>query len=177
MSDATYTRMRVTLDPRDVERIHRIGPRALKAAQLSGWDAIRATRAEAKRGVRERVRMRARYLQNVALPLHSYALTWVMRVRGSAVPLSEFPRRQVRKGVVVEVRPGKRALIKSAFLAKRRGGIGVFMRPTKERYPMGHRLGPSVPDVMSDGEVPEAALTRGAEVFISAFRRILEKST
>lgn len=152
----------------------------VRAMKKAGADGIRAVRAQGKRGVRERVRLRAGYLADKALPL-AYAsgtsleqLVWRVDVSGRAVPLGEYPRRQVRKGVSVEVQRGHRSVIAGAFLAKGRAKReGVFLRPTLQRYPMGHRLGPSVADSMADGRVPGAALERGAAVMGSAFYRLL----
>lgn len=151
--------------------------RALKKA---GGDALRALRAEAKRKTRERIAIRAGYLAASAFPLR-YAtgktvseLAWTMKVSGRAVPLGEYPRRQTKKGVSVEVQRGKRAQIRGAFLAKARTGRqNVFLRPSRLRYPMGHRLGLSVADAMADREIPAAALERAGSVFSSAFHRLL----
>lgn len=151
-----------------------------QALKKAGGDAIRAVRAEAKRGTRERVRIRAAYLADRSLPLTFPKgrglsdLVWVMRVSGSEVPLGEYPARQTRKGVSVEVQRGKRTVIRSAFMARGRSARkSVFLRPTKARYPMGHKLGMSVADSMSDGRVPRAALDRGATVLGLAFNRLL----
>lgn len=162
--------------------IHGYPQRAVaRAAKKAGRDALRALRAEAKRALRERTRIRAGYLAASALPLR-YAkartiegMSWVMDVSGREVPLGEYPRRQTRKGVSVEIRKGSRVLLESAFLARRKAGRqGVFLRPGRERYPMGHRLGMNVVDAMSDGVVPERALERGRLVFESAFGRLLK---
>lgn len=152
----------------------------VRALKMAGRDAIRAVRAEAKRGVRSRVRIRAGYLADRALPL-SYArgdrldaLVWEMGVSGREVPLGEYPRRQTRRGVSVEVQRGKRTVLRGSFLAQGKGARKrVFLRPGKARYPMGHRLGLSVADSMADGRVPRAALNRGSEVLGSAFRRLM----
>jgi hypothetical protein len=146
----------------------------LKAARQAGGDAQRAMRAEAKRQVRARKRIAAKYLANKSLPLDRPApLTWRMRVSGAPVPLGEYPRRQTARGVSVEINRGKRVLIKSAFLARMRTGrLGVFLRPTDARYPMGHRLGSSVSDAMQDAAEP--TLERARAVFTSAFERLLK---
>lgn len=152
----------------------------VRALKMAGRDALRATRAEAKRGVRSRVRIRAGYLADRALPL-AFArgerldgLVWTLGVSGREVPLGEYPRRQTKRGVSVEVQRGRRAVIQSAFLAKGKGARErVFLRPGKARYPMGHRLGPSVADSMADGRVPRSALNRGSTVLGAAFRRLL----
>jgi hypothetical protein len=162
-------------------RKSRLERAVLSTTKKAGGDAIRAVRAEAKRRVRERVRIRAGYLANRALPLvypkgaeRLEGLVWRVDVSGAAVPLGEYPRRQTRRGVSVEVQVGKRSLIQSAFLAASRGGRkGVFLRPGKARYPMGHRLGLNVADSMADGRVPELALQRGRVVFETAFARLI----
>lgn len=166
-----------------IERFNerRVMQAVVRAMRKAGGDAIRSVRASSKRGVRERVRLRASYLADRAMPLAFPVgrslddLAWRMDVSGREVPLGEYPARQTRKGVSVEVQRGRRAVIDSAFLAKGRARRpGVFLRPTEKRYPMGHRLGPSVADSMADGRVPRGALDRGAEVMESAFYRLLK---
>lgn len=165
------------LEPFTGDGVERALFRALKRA---GGDAIRAVRAEAKRGTRDRVRIRAGYLANTALPLafpkgqELSDLAWRMDVSGREAPLGEYPARQTRAGVSVEVQRGRRTLVKSAFIARAKSGRkGVFLRPSKARYPMGHRLGLSVADSMSDGRIPTAALNRGAFVMGAAYERLL----
>lgn len=150
-----------------------------RVVKKSGGDALRAMRAEAKRQTRERVRIRAGYLAERALPLTFASgtelggLVWRMRVSGLPVPLGEYPRRQTRQGVSLEVVKGHRVLLKSAFLATARSGRkSVFLRPSKARYPMGHRLGLSVVDTMADGITANAALERASSVMGSAFARL-----
>jgi hypothetical protein len=148
--------------------------RALKRA---GKDALKSMRADAKRRVRDRVRIRAGYLADKAFPLVNAmgtdidALEWRMKVSGAAVPLGEYPRRQLKAGVRVEVQKGKVKLIKSAFLAMtKRGRKGVFLREEGVgRYPMGHRLGLRTSDSMADGQIPAASLDYAAEQFAKRF--------
>ena len=181
MAELTFTWNRKQLG---VFKGRRVETAAVMALRKAGGDAIRAARAESKRGVRTRTRIRAGYLSDKALPLafpsgrssslRDGTLAWRMDVSGKEVPLGEYPRRQTRRGVSVEVQRGKRVLLTSAFLAKAKTGrLGVFLRPTTKRYPMGHRLGPSVADNMADGRVPDAALRRAIHVMDSAFTRLL----
>jgi hypothetical protein len=158
------------------EAVERAVFRALKKA---GGDALRRLRTEAKRQTRARVAIRAGYLANTALPLRFATgrgvaeLEWVMRVSGRETPLGEYPRRQTKKGVSVEVQRGKRTLIKRAFLARSKSGrLSVFLRPSRLRYPMGHRLGMSVADSMSDGRVPTLALAAAGQVLGTSFERL-----
>jgi hypothetical protein len=160
----------------------RIQKAVFKAAKKAGRDALRALRAEAKRLTRARVRIRAGYLANKALPLTTVKATkmedleWRMDVSGAAVPLGEYPARRTKRGVSVEVERGRRAIIKGAFLAKtqRTKRKGVFKRPTAARYPMGHRLGLRVSDSMRDGRIPNAALKYSARVFTRAVNRLMD---
>lgn len=151
----------------------------LSAVRKAGGDALRALRAESKRQTRNRTRIRAGYLANTSLPLKFAKgkdlgdLAWTMGVSGKAVPLGEYPRRQTKRGVQVEIVKGQRRLIEHAFLANTRSGRqSVFLRPTKARYPMGHRLGMSVADTFKDGKIPQAAIDRAQLVFSSAFTRL-----
>lgn len=161
----------------------RISGALFRALKKAGGDAIRSVRAEAKRGTRQRVRIRAGYLADRALPLHYPSardisgLVWRMDVSGREVPLGEYPSRQTRRGVSVEVQRGKRVLMKSAFMARAKSNGGrksVFLRPTPQRYAMGHKLGMSVADSMADGKVPSAALSRASSIMSSAFGRLLQ---
>lgn len=172
----------VTWDPKTLASLKAktVDRAVFQALKKAGGDALRALRAEAKRRMRERIRIRAGYLANAAFPLRFARgrtvaeLAWTMKVSGRAVPLGEYPRRATKKGVSVEVQRGKRALIRGAFLARARTGRqSVFLRPSRLRYPMGHRLGLSVADAMADGQIPAAALERAGSVFSSAFHRLL----
>jgi len=174
--------LQLQFDPRDLARL--TGPgierAVVSALRKGGRDALRAMRATAKKGTREKVRIRAGYLADRSFPLRRRGtgladLVWELGVSGQEVPLGEYPRRATRRGVSVEVARGKRTLLKSAFLARRKavGREGVFLRPGKERYPMGHRLGLSVAQSMADGRTPRDTLNRGVTVLRSAFLRLL----
>lgn len=178
--------IRIRFHPRDVARV--TGPGIEKAVvaalRKAGRDGLRALRADAKRAIRSRVAIRAKYIADRALPTNWSRtaksiddLRWWMDVSGRPVPLGEYPRRQTRRGVSVEVVRGRREVIKSAFLAQARGRVGaragVFRRYGKKRYPMGHKLGLSAAQTMVDGQIPRDALNRGATVLTSAFRRLL----
>lgn len=153
----------------------------VNAMRKAGIDMTRAMRAEAKRETRERIRIRAGYLANKTFPLKNAKsrkideMVWRMPVSGREVPLGEFPSRQTKKGVSLEIQRGRRVLLKKAFRATGKGKSrpGVFLRPTKKRYPMGHKLGLRVSDSMHDGRTPKKALTRGREVFARGVKRLL----
>jgi hypothetical protein len=165
---------------------NRVPEKALvRALKLSGTDAIRRLRAASKRLIRARKKIKAKYLADRVLPLRMPRspktitdLVWAMDVSDIPVPLSEFPRRQTKEGVKVQVNvSGGFKLIKSAFLAMKTssgGGKGVFLRPTKARYPMGHRLGPSVGDMFAyDKRLAPDAFAEAQAVFERSFDRLL----
>lgn len=166
--------MRITLDWAGIKPFQdrKLDKALARAVKRAGNDSIRALRAATKKSIRERTRIRAGFLADKALPLtfpkgvRLDSLIWVMRVSGKPVPLGEYPVRQTKKGVSVEVVRGQRKLIKSAFLALRSTGRkGVFRRPGKSRYPMGHKLGLSVSDAMKDGRTATAAFTAAQSAF------------
>jgi Prophage minor tail protein Z (GPZ) len=153
-----------------------------RALTRAGADAIRAMRAQSKRMVRERKRIKAKYLADKALPLTFPRgkaisdLAWRMDVSGRPVPLGEYPSRQTKKGVSVEVTKGRRKLLESAFIRpKKGGGKGVFKRPGKERYPMGHRLGSRVSDVFGDNDFKPQVFAHGQKRFGGAFKFYFER--
>lgn len=147
----------------------------------SGADGIRAARADFKRRVRARKRIKAQYLQNKLLQL-SYPragtpvgkMLWSLRVSAGVVPLSKYPARQTAKGVSVEVNRGKRVLIRGAFLARMKNGHrGVFKRIGSKRLPIDHVLSSSVADVARDEDLTAATLGRGSEVMRRTFIRLI----
>ncbi len=156
--------------------------KALKRAlSKAGGDAIRAMRADGKRRVRGRKRMKAEYLASKGLPLSFPrrnadidAMVWTMRVTGKQVPLGKYPARQTKKGVSVLVNKGQRKLIKGAFIAKMKSGhVGVFVREGKARLPIQHALSTRVSDVFQDRGMSPAVLARGQGVFSSSFSRLM----
>lgn len=181
------TTISVTIKRADLDRWTADGQfeRAVKdSLRKAGGDAVRAVRADSKRGVRRRKRMRARYLQNRALPLQFprrtaaiSEMTWVMQVSGTPVPLGRYPARQTRKGVRVEVNRGKRVLLKGAFLATMKSGHrGVWMREGSGRLPIDHALSSRVSDVAQDTGFAADVLRRGSVVLNKSFVRLLKIS-
>lgn len=153
----------------------------LKALSRAGNESIKAMRAEAKRKVREVSRIKASYLADKAFRLsYPYNMTalhnlvWEIDVSGREVPLGEYPSRQTKRGVSLEVMKGKRKVIAGAFIQPRKNGRkGVFKRPSKERYPMGHKLGPRVSDIVGRKAVVDAIMSRTKLVFERAMDRAL----
>lgn len=155
---------------------------AAAAMRKAGSSALRAMRADGKRRVRSRKRIKAEYLANRGLPLDYPsrsadidAMVWTMHVHGKEVPLGKYPARQTKRGVSVQVnKGGKRTLIRGAFIAQMRSGhVGVFMREGRRRLPIQHALSTRTSDVFQDRGMADAVLGRGATVLYSGFRRLM----
>lgn len=150
--------------------------RALKKA---GSDAIKATRVEGSRYVRSRKRFKVSKA-NKGLPLvfpHSKeidGLEWKMLVSGRPSPVIDFPHRQVKAGVRVEINRGHPTLIKSAFIATMKSGHeGVFKRVGKARLPIKELFTTRLSDVFRDEGMVERTFLRTRAVLSATFERVL----
>lgn len=78
-------------------------------------------------------------------------LTFTITARGKPPGLQHYKARKTKRGVTVKVlRQGPRKLVKKAFLAyPRKGGVGIFRRKGKKRYPLVRLYGPSVVGMMN----------------------------
>jgi hypothetical protein len=169
-------------DSRDLKfwRGGRLEAALVSALSKSGSDAIRASRTETKRKVRQRKRMKAgRIAKGTPLIFPGnkktiHKLVWRMKVSGEAVPLADYPLRQTNQGVMVEINVGQRSLIKGAFRTVLKSGHkGVFRRVGSSRLPIKELFTTRLSDVASDqGFMPEVA-ERAQRVFGSAFGRLL----
>jgi hypothetical protein len=98
-------------------------------------------------------------------------LLWRMRVVGKPTPLAIYPHTQTKRGVRVRVnRGGGPKLIPSSFERPSRGKPGIFVRRTKERYPLKHFLASRVIDVMMDKGQLERLLKKSQDLLRAAFR-------
>ena len=156
--------------------LRRATVRALKKA---GSTALRDMRSEASKRIRERKRIKGRYISR-ALSLRRpkgsdiATMSWAVNVSGDPVPLVAYPHRQTKRGVSVEVNRGKRTLLKGAFVATLRSGHeGVFRRVGKARLPIQELLGSRPVDaLLHKGEAPAVA-ERGRKSFAATFVRVL----
>lgn len=93
-------------------------------------------------------------------------ITW----KGPMVNLKNFrinpktrPKRKTKRQMVAEVKKGKKAAYKGAFI----GPNGqVFRRTTKKRFPIKPVYGPSIPHLMGADQVREETQKRTLEVLI-----------
>lgn len=151
-----------------------------RALNKAGSEAVRRMKAEANRKARQRKKLKVSAV-NKALPLIFPKntkiiefLVWEMRVSGTPMPLSSYPHRQTKKGVMVQVTPGKRKLIKSAFLGTMSSGHeGIFQRRTKARLPIDELFSSRISDVFEDTGFIQQVLEHGRGAFARAYARTL----
>ncbi len=151
--------------------------RALKKA---GATALRDMRSEASKRVRRRKKIKVRYITRaLSMTRPSGAgdissMKWALNVSGENVPLVAYPIRQTKKGVVAEVNPGKRTLVKHSFKATMGSGHkGVFRRRGKARLPIQELRGSRPVDALLHKGEADAVAARGGESFGKTFQRVL----
>ena len=150
----------------------------LRAAARAGSDAIRALKTASSKAIRERKRFKVARVNNalpIFYPRSKEDLVWRMDVSGKPVPLADFPYRQTKTGVIVQVNQGQRKLVRGAFVATMRSGhVGIFRRVNKARLPIKEAFTTRVSDVFNDPKVIPAVQARAQIVFRSSFERLLQ---
>jgi hypothetical protein len=150
-----------------------------RALRKAGATALRDMRAEASKRIRQRKRIKGRYIQR-ALTMRRpkggdiAGMEWAIDVSGEPVPLVAYPHRQTKKGVSAEVNRGKRTLLKGAFVATMRSGHkGVFRREGKARLPIEELRGSRPVDALLHEGESEAVAARGGKSFAETLERLL----
>jgi hypothetical protein len=150
-----------------------------RALSKAGGDAARFMRTGSARLVRARKRLKlARVLRSLPLTFPRGKaiedLVWLMDVSGAAIPLIDYPSRQVKSGVSVAVNAGGRSILKSAFIATMGNGHrGVFFRTGKSRLPIKEAFTTRVSDVFNDAGMIEGVLEGAQAKFAATFERLL----
>lgn len=150
--------------------------RALKKA---GSTALRDMRSEASKRIRQRKRIRPKYIRDamtLTRPKGSDidSFEWRINVSGKPVPLVAYPHRQGKKGVTVEVNKGKRTLVRSSFVATMKSGHkGVFKRKSEKRLPILELRGSRPVDALLHKGEADAVAERGGRSFADTFARVL----
>ena len=165
------------LNALDDKRMKRAIVRALHKA---GATALRDMKAEAKKRIRDRKRIKAGLIGKALHMSRPRGVTtidgneWALKVRGGAVSLTAYPIRQTAKGVSVEVNRGKRTLIKGAFIATMKSGHrGVFVRKDKQRLPIRELFGSRPVDALLHKGEADAVQARGLASMTATFGRLL----
>lgn len=150
-----------------------------KACSKASSTALRDMRSEASKRIRARKRIKVAYVRKAIVLVKADkgtidGISFGVRFTGEKVPLSAYPHRQTKAGVVVEVNVGKKTLLEHAFIANSKSGIeAVFKRKGKARLPLEELLGSRPVDAMLHAGEAEAVAQRGATSFGATFDRLL----
>jgi hypothetical protein len=128
-----------------------------RAVRNSGDQAARQLVTQAVKYIRSRKNLKSGFIRE-ALKLQRPGagasledMAWNLRVRGKPVPLSQYPTRKGKGGVVARVNKGGSATLPGAFLANVGSGHrGVFIRKGKARLPIKQLFSSRVTDVLED---------------------------
>lgn len=171
----------------------------LRALRKAGSTAQRDMRAQARKQISQRKRLKRRAVTE-ALRLRTRGrsvdtISWSLDVADTAARVSDYPHRQTKRGVSVEINRGQRTMLAGAFKATMKSGHkGVFERVERGvqmagavslgavpasggrrvgRLPIRERLASRVLDAMSHQGEAAAVLERGQKSFADTFVRVL----
>lgn len=172
--------LKLEWDKSALSAFSRLNRPVFRALSKSGGDAIRTMRVDANRYVRSRKKLKVSRV-NRALSMRFPRgardidqLVWSLDVKALPVPLIDYPSRQNRQGVRVQVNVGSTKLIKSAFLATMSSGHrGVFVREGKARLPIRELFSTRVDQVFRDSGMVPGLHSRAQAVFGASFNRLL----
>ena len=169
----------------DSKQLHRIKKMVsakvfAKAIKRAGSTSLRDMRSEASKRIRKRKRLKVKQVKR-ALHIRKPSgfelrnIRWSLDISGERTRLSDYPHRQIRRGVSVSVNKGKRTIISGAFVATLRSGHeGVFIRRGPRRLPIRELLGSRPVDaLLHEGEAAGVA-QRGADSFGKTAIRLLD---
>ena len=153
---------------------------ATRAIRRASKTALRDMRAEAKKRVRKRKRLKAGLVNRRLVPRKKGStlddLELRIDVSGKPISLTEYPGvRQTKRGVSARVNTGDRSVIESAFIATLASGKrGVFLRRGAKRLPIDMQFGSRVSDaLLHDGEA-RGVLRRGEVSFAKTIVRLMK---
>lgn len=157
----------------------RLDPAIAKAMRKAGSTATRDMRSEASKRVRRRKRIKAKAVRQALVVRKAKGRRlegqeWAIDVRGDTVRLADYPARQTKRGVSVEVNRGKRTLLRSAFMATMRSGHrGVFIRRGPRRLPIRELVASRPVDALLHAGEAEGVASRGRDSFARTLDRVL----
>lgn len=142
--------------------------------------SVRDMRSEASKRVRVRKRLKARDVKKALVPRKNTgrtldSMSWGVDVRGTTTRLSDYPHRQIRRGVSATVNKGQRTLIKGAFVATLKSGHkGVFVRRGAKRFPIQELIASRPVDALLHSGEAERVAERGRSSFFATLDRLMK---
>lgn len=173
--------IRVDWDSEEIAALHpgNVMPAITRAAMMAGSTSLRDMRSEAAKRVRRRKRIKASEIRASLVMIRPKraeidGADWTLGVKGRRVPLTQYPFRQGKRGVTVEVNTGQRNLIAHAFVATMRSGHkGIYVRKGSARLPIRELFGSRVVDALLHKGEAEGVRDRGRASFQATFGRLL----
>lgn len=153
------TTIRNNRAPQILSKMQRAAARSLNRAVVRMTTVARRQLATGTGLPQKSVRRRLR--QERANPTK---LAVSVEVSGVPVRAIQLGAKQDRVGTAFGPR-GARTLVKSAFIAKGRGGFAVFLRTTRKRGPLQAQLGEPLAVVATRERILEAMLEAGTATF------------
>jgi hypothetical protein len=151
----------------------------VRGMRKAGSTALRDMRSETSKRVRLRKRIRAGAVSRAlrmrkATGSRIESMEWALDVSGKTTRVSDYPHRQTKKGVSVQINRGKRSLVRGGFIATMASGKkGVFVRRGAKRLPIYEPLASRVVDAVSHPGEVDAIRARGHASFRGTFSRML----
>ena len=131
--------------------------------------AIQGTKTDSARETRKEYKVKARDIRDSLRISRSTPSKLMAEARGSGhrIPLAKFGARPARpggrrpkRGISVHVK--SRKVLRSSFMARIRGHVGVFTRKGDASLPIEQKYGPAVPEMIGNPDVLER-MTQGAQ--------------
>ena len=148
-----------------------------RTARKASRTSLRDMRSEAVKIVRESKRLKARAVRKAIVSRKNRGrglddMEWGVDIRGGKTRLIDYPARQTKKGVSVEINRGQRVLIRGAFITVVGGHKGVFKRKGAARLPIRELLATRALDVLNNRRASRAVTRRGRKSFTKTFDRL-----
>lgn len=182
----------------DKSQISHLETKQLKAAIIralrkAGMTALRDMRTEATKRVMALKRLSRKYV-NRALTMARprggdiQSLEWALNVGGKSVPLIAYPHRAKKRpkmgkrrqgprdqgGVIVEVNPGKKTLVRGAFVQTMSSGHeGIFRRTTTKKLPIKELFGSRPVDALMHSGQAQGVAARGGKSLVETYHRLV----
>jgi hypothetical protein len=149
-----------------------------RVARKASRTSLRDMRSTAVKVVRESKRLKARAVRKAIVARKNTGrqldrMEWGVDIRGERTRLIDYPARQTKKGVSVEINRGQRVLIRGAFITVVGGHKGVFKRKGAARLPIKELLASRALDVLKTKRAARAVTRRGRMSFQKTFDRLL----
>lgn len=165
----------------------------IRALRKAGMTALRDMRSEATKRVLALKRLSREYVNRALTTARPrggdiQSLEWALNVGGKPVPLIAYPHRAKKRqrmgkrrqgprdrgGVIVEVNPGKKTLVRGAFVQRMSSGHeGIFQRTTAKKLPIKELFGSRPIDALMHAGQAKAVAARGGKSLVETYQRLL----